>query len=185
MHHPVYNRNHEIVTTAVTNLDIHDIARSSRTYGLAGYSLVTPISAQRELVQRILGHWDDGEPVGRGPRTHQSRADALSLVDVASDLDEVIARVTSQHGLAPRLVATAAAGERKTIAFDELRRDHAQDPRPLLLIFGTGWGLTETVFSKVNDTLDPISGPVPYNHLSVRSAVAIVCDRLFGSTATH
>src|SRR4029079_5707170 len=37
LHHPVYDKNHAIVTTAVTNMDIHDISRSGRTYGIAGF----------------------------------------------------------------------------------------------------------------------------------------------------
>ena len=30
VHHPVYDKNHKVVATALTNLDLHDIARSSR-----------------------------------------------------------------------------------------------------------------------------------------------------------
>ncbi len=37
VHHPVRNRHGETVATAVTNLDIHDIARAARTYGIRGY----------------------------------------------------------------------------------------------------------------------------------------------------
>ena len=35
-HHPVLDKDGRIVTTAVTNLDVHDIARAARTFGLAG-----------------------------------------------------------------------------------------------------------------------------------------------------
>jgi len=34
IHYPVLGRDGRIITTAVTNLDIHDIARSSRTYNI-------------------------------------------------------------------------------------------------------------------------------------------------------
>ena len=57
LHYPVYDKNGRVVSTAVTNLDIHDIARMSKTFGLAGYFLVTPVDDQREMVQRILQHW--------------------------------------------------------------------------------------------------------------------------------
>ena len=43
IHHPVLDKNRDIVATAVTNLDIHDIARSARTYGVGRYYVVTPI----------------------------------------------------------------------------------------------------------------------------------------------
>ena len=50
----------------------------------------------------------------------------------------------------------------------------------MLLLFGTGWGLTQGVTDKADFLLEPIFGIASdgYNHLSVRSAVAIYCDRL-------
>ena len=35
LHYPVYDKGHKVVTTSITNMDIHDIARSARTYNLA------------------------------------------------------------------------------------------------------------------------------------------------------
>ena len=60
VHHPIVDRAGEVVTTAVTNLDVHDIARSCRTYGACAYYVVTPLTSQREIVQRILDHWISG-----------------------------------------------------------------------------------------------------------------------------
>ena len=37
VHHPIKDREGEIIATAVTNLDVHDLARSSRVYGLKAY----------------------------------------------------------------------------------------------------------------------------------------------------
>ena len=56
VHHPVYDRHRKVVATSITNLDIHDIARSSRTYELAGYFLVHPVTAQRRRGLRQAGH---------------------------------------------------------------------------------------------------------------------------------
>jgi hypothetical protein len=50
-----------------------------------------------------------------------------------------------------------------------------------LLLFGTAWGLTEEVFTMVDGILPPITGSGDYNHLSVRSAVAIMLDRILGT----
>ena len=50
-----YNKNEEIVATSVTNFDIHDISRTSKTYGVEGYYIVTPVDAQQELTKRIIG----------------------------------------------------------------------------------------------------------------------------------
>jgi hypothetical protein len=49
-----------------------------------------------------------------------------------------------------------------------------------LLLFGTGWGLTEDVIARAHHRLPPIMGPGTYNHLSVRSAAAVILDRVCG-----
>jgi tRNA (guanine37-N1)-methyltransferase len=46
------------------------------------------------------------------------------------------------------------------------------------LIFGTGHGLAEEVLSKMDGIVRPLRYLDDYNHLSVRSAVAIIVDRL-------
>ena len=53
------------------------------------------------------------------------------------------------------------------------------DPRPLLLLLGTGWGLADHLIPSVTHVLTPIEGGSDWNHLSVRSAGAILLDRLF------
>ncbi|HLO26270.1 MAG TPA: RNA methyltransferase, partial [Geobacteraceae bacterium] len=58
-----------------------------------------------------------------------------------------------------------------------LVRDVSQ---PYLLLLGTGWGLADEIFSRADFVLAPIKGQGDYNHLSVRSAAAILLDRLLG-----
>ena len=55
-----------------------------------------------------------------------------------------------------------------------------EDDKPYLLLFGTGWGLTDEVMAMSDYILEPIRANSKYNHLSVRAAVAIILDRLFG-----
>ena len=52
VHHPVLDKNGQIVTTAVTNMDIHDIARSAATYGVRRFYVVTPVKALRRTWER-------------------------------------------------------------------------------------------------------------------------------------
>jgi len=52
--------------------------------------------------------------------------------------------------------------------------------KPYLILFGTGWGMTEELIGKADAVLPPILGENEYNHLSVRSATAIILDRLIG-----
>ena len=54
------------------------------------------------------------------------------------------------------------------------------DPAPLLILLGTGWGLADALIPSVSRVLAPIEGTSDWNHLSVRSAGAILLDRLFG-----
>lgn len=202
VHHPVYDRRQRVVTTAITNLDIHDIARSACTFGLAGYLVVTPIAAQRELAERILGHWREellllagGAAAGGGiaPGSSEAarpevgrredgfRGHALARVEVVASIEEAVALVARRcQGQEPLVVATSARSRPGAIGPRALLTEAARDPRPLLLLFGTGWGLADQVLDQVHHLLTPIRGQSDYNHLSVRSAAAIVLDRLFG-----
>lgn len=174
VHHPVVDRQGEVITTAVTNLDVHDIARSARTYDLAGYFIVTPIEAQRLLVERILGHWRDGAGARRVPE----RSEALARVTIVSSLEDAAARVEAEAGEPPLTVVTSARSSRATSGYRALAAE--LEGRPGLLVFGTGHGLAEPVMAAADRVLAPIEPGASYNHLSVRAAVAITLDRLFG-----
>jgi hypothetical protein len=174
LHHPVYDKNGAIVTTAVTNMDVHDIGRVARTFAVRAFYVATPVPTLRRLVQRIIAHWETGP----GAVYNETRKEALALVRLAHDLDAVVADVEREAGVLPRLVATSARDGAGRLSFDALRRRLAADGRPELLVFGTGWGLTPEVLGRVDDVLEPIRGTDDYNHLSVRSAAAIILDRL-------
>lgn len=179
VHHPVRDRSGETMTTAVTPLDVHDIARSARTYGLKGYFLVTPVEAQQRLLQRILGHWSDG---GAGQRRMPERTNALGLCHLARSLQDVIDQITQLEGQAPVQVATAArATGRPMVSVSALRRALAAESTPHLLLFGTGHGLADSLLAQADCLLAPIGAGSDYNHLSVRAAAAIFFDRISGS----
>ena len=174
LHHPVVDRTGKVITTAVTNLDLHDISRASRTYGLARYFVVTPLSSQQELVARITEHWR----TGHGAKVNPRRAAALRLLDVKAELDEVVAEIEQLEGQRPLSVVTSAVAREGQISIPEVI--HRVGDRPLLLLLGTGWGLTDEGLAAADVALAPLRGPVRYNHLSVRSAASILLDRFFG-----
>jgi hypothetical protein len=176
LHHPVFDKNGAVVTTAVTNMDVHDLARLARTFGVRAVYVATPVPTLRRLVERIIRHWETGP----GAIYNHTRKEALALARLAHDLDAAIADVERETGVIPRLVATSAREGGPRLSFGELRRRLAEDARPELLVFGTGWGLTEEVLGRVDDVLEPVRGRGDYNHLSVRSAAAIILDRLRG-----
>ena len=180
VHHPVRDREGQTATAAVTNIDVHDIARSAHTFGLSGMYVVTPIDAQRALVERILEHWREGA----GKRRMPHRSEALAVCQHASNIAGVIASIEAAHGRAPRLVATAARSDtpREVLSFEQLRPQlAAAEGGPWLILFGTGHGLADEVLRAADVLLEPIRGRADYNHLSVRAAAAIVFDRLFGA----
>lgn len=182
LHSPVVNRNGTIVTTSVTNMDIHDLARSARTFGIRNYFIVTPIEDQHELVERILGHWRSEH----SRLYHPDRVEALSLVRISKNFDEVKAAIRAEHGEDPEVVLTDARPIPNSLSYAEYRRELENPQRskkPVILVFGTGWGISDTFYPEVHRILAPVYGPEGregYNHLSVRAAVAIILDRLFG-----
>ncbi|HWP23268.1 MAG TPA: tRNA (guanosine(37)-N1)-methyltransferase TrmD [Candidatus Binatia bacterium] len=176
LHHPVYDKNGQVVTTAVTNMDIHDIARSGRTYGVRGFYVVTPVKALQKLSRKIIEHWE----TGYGSEYNATRKEALALARILDTLDDAIIAVERECGVKPVLVATSARPTGKRTSFEAMRDMLKRDTRPVLILFGTGWGLTEAVLLQSDFVLEAIAGRGDYNHLSVRSAAAIVLDRLLG-----
>jgi hypothetical protein len=172
----VYDKNRQVVTTAVTNMDIHDIARSGRTYGIHGFYVATPVKALQKLALKIIEHWEEGY----GSQYNITRKEALTLVRIRDTLDDVLIDIEREGGEKPTVVVTSAKPGGNRTSFAALRDMLLKRTQPLLIIFGTGWGLTESIFSRSDHVLQAIEGPTDYNHLSVRSAAAIVLDRLLG-----
>lgn len=175
IHHPVVNRNGEIIGSAVTNLDLHDIARAACTYGVNRYWVVTPFEEQQELARKIVGHWTEGY----GGQVNSDRSNALSLIRICATIEEAIDRCTARYGERPLVLTTCAKVQDKTIEYNQVRSE-IERGRSVLLLFGTAWGLAPEVMAMAEATLPPILGPVEFNHLSVRSAASITLDRLMG-----
>lgn len=177
VHYPVLNRRGETIGSAVTNLDLHDIARAGRTYGIGVYWVITPFAEQRELAQEIVAHWTHGY----GGQASTDRSEALSLIRVCADLASAVAAATRRFGERPLVLATGANYQdgHRLFSFNQARCCIAQQ-RPLLLLFGTAWGLSPAVLAMADGVLPPVQGRTDFNHLSVRSAASIIMDRLLG-----
>lgn len=174
LHHPVYDKNKQVVTTAVTNMDIHDIARSGRTFGISGFYVITPVKALQRLALKIIDHWEHGY----GSRYNTTRKEALALARVKDTLDDVLIDLERECGKKPLIVVTSARPGGRRTSFTELKDMVINTTHPFLILLGTGWGLTETIISQSDYALEAIEGCTDYNHLSVRSAAAIILDRL-------
>lgn len=173
VHFPVYNKNGEIVTSSVTTLDVHDISRVCRTYGLDSFYVVTPLKTQQELVKQIVGHWLKGH----GAEYNPTRKEALLKTCVKNLLEEVVEDIAQRCGEKPKTVVTGAKPYPQSIGYSQMR-EQFKNGGQYLLVFGTGWGLERGVLKRADYVLLPISGTNEYNHLPVRAATAIIIDRL-------
>jgi hypothetical protein len=177
MHAPVYNKNMEEVATSITNLDLHDIARSSATFGARAYYVIHPAPAQKDLARRIMGFWREGY----GAEYNPDRYEAFARVRLVSTIEEALREIgQEQQGKKIFRVATDARLYPNSIDYQELRQRLENTQDVFLLLFGTGWGLVREEMDKADYILEPVYGYGEYNHLSVRSAAAIILDRLRG-----
>ncbi len=214
LHYPVKNKNGEVVSTAITNLDLHDMARTAKTYGVKGYYIINPMAAQRELAERIVRHWTEGFGAVYNP----NRGEALRVIKIAPEFKDVFSEIERETGARPKVIATAARGRstgseagradddggghpvesgreraaqdscgKRAISFERARE--IINAGPVVIAFGTGWGLTDEFIGSCDYRLMPIRGADGhggqsagdgYNHLPVRSAAAIILDRLAG-----
>lgn len=171
LHAPVLDRRGDTVSSAVTNLDLHDIARSAKTFGVGRFYIVTPLEEQQRLVSRLLAHWLDGHGAEYNPKRKQ----ALELIRVCATVDAALDDWRQENGDEPLPVLTGAA-KQATLSFNALRNRLLQ--QPALLILGTGWGIAPELFGQGWPVLSSIQGAGEYNHLPVRAAAAIMFDRL-------
>jgi hypothetical protein len=175
VHFPVYNKPGDVVVSSVTTLDVHDISRICRTFGVGTFYVVTPLETQQKLVERLVGHWLKGH----GAEYNPTRKEALQSTRVIKSLEDVVAEMTEQYGKNPRVVVTGAKQVPNSIGFSDLKKQLC-DEDPMLLVFGTGWGLEKNLILKADYVLEPIEGNSGFNHLPVRGAIAIILDRLLG-----
>jgi hypothetical protein len=176
VHFPVVDRFGILRATSVTPLNIHDLARAARTFGVSPFYVVTPLLSQQALTARILRHWREGHGAVQNP----SRREALRDVTVMDSLNEAAGDLFRVTGSYPILVGTGARAHPRSLSCRVLIEKITTSRRPWLLLFGTGWGLSQEATDQCDFFLEPVRGGEEFNHLSVRSAVSIILDRLFG-----
>lgn len=177
MHDQVIVQESTVGTSSVTSLDIHDIARSCKTYGVKGYTLVTPLIDQRKIAETILDFWH-----GAGISYNRNRSEAVDLVSIKQSLDQVIADIELKEGRRPLLIATSAKNQgnlSRSITYFDQTEVWAHD-RPVLFVLGTAKGLSDELIARCDYLLLPIEGFTDFKHLSVRSAAAVILDRWMG-----
>ena len=176
VHYPVLGKDGSVCASGFTALDLHDIARAARTYGIKKYLLITPVKEQREMAQRIKDHWTKGW----GASYNEARSEAFSTLKICASLEGAIEWVREKEKKDPFTIATSAKKRPRSMGWVAVKRHIFEQDVPPLFLFGTSWGLAESVFEAASVTMSPLLGDSDgYNHLSVRSAVSIVLDRFF------
>lgn len=174
-HDHVLGREGQEIHANVTQVDLHDFSRLAMTYDLAGFHAVTEISSQHRICGEILDYWREGA----GKTYNPDRVAALDKLHIHAHFDDCLKTIASQSAKAPFLLATSAKPHHKNIDFQSLPSIIESSGRPLVVLFGTAWGLSAEQMNRCDGTLPPICGQHGYNHLSVRCAAAIIVDRLF------
>lgn len=172
LHFPMQSRTGEVVATALTSINVPDIARTARTYGVTRFYIVTPLQSQRMIALRLREFWLKEEEL-------PNRKEAVALVAVCEDLEQCYEEIRREEGVAPAVWGTSARGELPfpRIGWEEARARLRE--QPTLVLFGTGNGMAAELLAACDALLPPIR-PGRYNYLSVRAAVAIILDRLKG-----
>lgn len=176
LHYPVLDRHGEKSTTAVTGLDVHDIARSCRTYGVTKFIIVNPHSQQRDIVKKIVSHWSQGYGADFCP----DRKQAVSLVKTFAAMTRAMEWIEEREGAKPTTIATTATMHVRSENWLTVKTKILSEDAPVIFIFGTGHGLHSDVLEQADHIMSPITGRGDYDHLSVRSAASIILDRFFG-----
>lgn len=173
VHYPVFLGDRKTGATSLTNLDVHDIARCSCTYGLGSFSVVTPLQDQQAILETLVQHWTTGP----GGAANPDRAEAFRLIRPVSNVQEAIAGVEAHTGERPVLIGTSA---RAVGGMTPRTLRNLLKQRPALILFGTGHGLAPEILDECEAVLQPLRWMSTYNHLPVRGAVAITLDRVLG-----
>lgn len=178
LHNDVMMPDGRVSESSVTSIDIHDIARSSKTYGIKNYFVVTRIKAQQDLVKKFLNFWQDGY----GTEMNKNRSEAIENVNCFEELDDVIKHIKEIEKKDPLCIVTSSRREiphERMINYFDQKKVWAFN-RPIIFIFGTAHGISPELMNKIDFRLIPIEGIEDFNFLSVRSAAAIVFDRWLG-----
>lgn len=165
------------VTTSLTMIDTHDISRSAQTYGADSIFFAHPSPALRKLARKLQNHWQDGY----GAEYNPDRKEALTNMHLVTSIDEAISSIEKRYENLPKLIATSALPGKERISFSDMRKTLENSEDDYMLMFGTGWGMADSLLDRADYFIEPVNGVGDYNHLSVRSACAIILDRLRGA----
>ena len=145
MHSDVVVRGNNGGHTSVTSLDLHDIARSSATYGVENVFMVTELEDQRSIMQEFLNFWLSK----KGIEYNSSRFEAVKKVIPIKSFEKVKLFIKEKDGAEPIIITTSAKQYGYAKAIDYFSQGKVWEcNRPILFVFGTGQGLNEKILKQ-------------------------------------
>lgn len=125
-------------------------------------------------MERLIEHWTHGY----GAHYNPIRALALNKIVMKESLEALFEDTKKENTM---IIGTSSKlRPHKSIGYDEVRFILEKDRKNILMLFGTGWGLTDETIELCDRILEPIKGTTEYNHLSLRVALGIILDRIYG-----
>ena len=128
------------------------------------------------MITEIVSYWQEGY----GGSYNPDRKEAFNRLRTVESLQEVLNIIEDETGQKPDTIATDARVYPNTVSYYNMKEIIFNNEQVFLILFGTGWGMDRSLIESCNYILEPVQGGASYNHLSVRSAVSIIVDRLLG-----
>ncbi len=176
IHYPVVNRRGDSIASALTTIDMHDIARAGKTFGIRGFFIVTPLEDQKKLAREVIDHW----VCGVGGQLNPFRKQALELITIVTSFSDAVEEIKARDKKSVISVATSATEYNDSVSTGIFSKK-LDNRFSYIIAFGTAWGLSGDFMEQCDIRLKPVKGNTGYNHLSVRSAVSIILDRIAGA----
>ncbi|SMC88112.1 hypothetical protein SAMN02746065_11397 [Desulfocicer vacuolatum DSM 3385] len=173
IHYPVSNKKGNTIASALTTIDMHDIARAAITFGVRGFYVVTPLMDQQVLAHEVIAHWTEG----MGGVLNPFRKQALELIRVVSTFEDAVEEIKNERRAQVVTIATTAASHENAVTIKQMAHRLESDASHVIA-FGTAWGMSLEFIENCDFVMEPVQGINGYNHLSVRSAVSIILDRI-------
>lgn len=177
-HFPVHLEKGRIGSSSLTNLDVHDISRISRSYGMGPFFVLLAMQEQLDILEDILRHWRNAA----NPESHADRKKALELICPVRNFTELEAKAYEYFGCKAQFIASSAAWPDKKSSIPLLSPEELRslcEKGPAIILLGTARGLDLKSLPFSFQLLRPLRF-LDENHLSVRAAAAIMADRILG-----
>lgn len=178
MHDEVLLKDGVVGQTSIKSMDLHDISRAAETFGFVKFFVVQPLKDQQSIAKEFFSFWTEGA----GTTYNKTRCQAVSGIEILNSLEEVLEKISQENGGKSALIISTSAKSypgKEIISFHDQGKVWKRE-QPVLIVLGTGHGLAMSIIDRSDYILAPIYGLSNYNHLSVRSAAAIIFDRWLG-----